>query len=330
MSKYKKFWGIFFSLLFLWLSLRGIDFSTIPDAILAIDPVYFALVLLSYTLEMITRAHRWLLIQPTEKMTFKFSYYGLLLTFFFNNILPARAGEFFRPFYYSKKGIADSGETLGAVVLERFFDGVMLITLILISFQTFAQSEMLKQAGIITAVFYALVLIGIILAIFKRDIFELITNKIISFLPSKIENFLKNLISKFVDGLSTIKDVRRLLKILVSSAFCWASSVLTMWLCFKGFGFGENFIQASFILTVLSISSMIPASPGVLGVYEYFCIFILTNVFGHSDNESGAFAIVMHGFQYFYILIFGIIILILEGIKISEFKPNEEKVQTEN
>ena len=325
MSKYKKFWGFFFSLFFLWLALRGIDFYVLPNAILAIDPVYFVLVLLSYTLEMITRTYRWMLIQPAEKMTFKYSFYGLLLTFFFNNILPARAGELFKPFYYAKKGIADSGETLGAVVLERFFDGVMLITLILISFQTFAQSEMLKQAGIITAVFYALVLVGIILAIFKRDIFELITEKIISILPPKIGNFLKNLISKFIDGLSTIKDFKRLVKILISSAFCWASSALTMWLCLKGFGFGENFIQASFILTVLSISSMIPASPGVLGVYEYFCIFILTKILGHTENESAAFALVMHGVQYFYILIFGIIILCLEGIKISEFNPNKKE-----
>ena len=333
MSKYKKFWGIFFSLLFLWLALRGIDFKAIPNAILAIDPFYFVLLLLSYTLEMITRTYRWLIIQPTEKLNFKYSFYGLLLTFFFNNILPARAGELFKPFYFAKKGIADSGETLGTVVLERFFDGVMLLTLILISFQSFASSEMLKKAGIITAIFYTIILLGILLAIFKRGLFEKITEKVIGLFPVKLGNFIKKLVSKFIDGLSTIKDLKRLLKILISSVFCWASSVLTMWLCFKGFGFRENFIQASFLLTVLSISSMIPASPGVIGVYEYFCIFTLTKVLGHAENESAAFAIFMHGVQYIYILIFGIIILISEGIKISEFNPSKEDtkaLKTEN
>ena len=143
MSKYKKFWGIIFSLFFLWLALRKIDFYELPKAISSIDSTFIILVILSYTLEMITRAVRWQIIQPQEKITFKYSFFGLIMTYFFNNILPARAGEFFRPFYFSKKNIADSGETLGAVVLERFFDGVMLLTLILISFQTFAGNKIL-------------------------------------------------------------------------------------------------------------------------------------------------------------------------------------------
>ena len=136
---------------------------------------------------------------------------------------------------------------------------------------------------------------------------------------------MNNLVTKFIEGLSTIKDLKRLLKILVSSALCWGSSVLTMWLCFKSFGFQESFIVASFVLTVLSISSMIPASPGTLGVYEYFCIFTLSDVLGHTPQESGAFSLVMHGVQYFYILIIGIVILFIEGIKISEFKAGENQ-----
>ena len=210
MSKYKKFWGIFFSLFFLWLALRNIDFHAIPQAITSIKPVFLILLALSYTLEMLTRTYRWMIIQPEEKITFKYSFYGLILTFFFNNILPARAGEFFKPFYFSQKGLASSGETLGAVVLERFFDGIMLLTLILISLQNFTQNDLLKQASIITAVFYGIVLVMILLAIFKRNIFEKITNLIISILPEKLGVFLQNLISKFIDGLSTIKDMKRL------------------------------------------------------------------------------------------------------------------------
>ena len=330
MSKYKKFWGIFFSLLFLWLALRNINFKAIPEAVASINPIYFVLLILSYTLEMITRTFRWLIIQPEEKITFKYSFNGLLLTFFFNNILPARAGEFFRPFYFAKKGLADSGKTLGAVVLERFFDGIMLLGLILISLQTFSQNDMLRKASIITAVFYTLILIMILLAIFKRNIFEMITQKIFSILPKKLNEFLHNLVSKFIDGLNTVKDVKRLIKILIWSVASWASSVLTMWICFKAFGFEENIIQASIVLTVLSISSMIPASPGTLGVYEFFCIFTLTEILGHSPEQSTTFAIIMHGTQYLYTIVIGFALTISEGIKISEFSPqtvSENKIE---
>ena len=321
MSKHKKIWGIFFSLFFLWLALRKINFQAIPPVLSEIKPVYLLMIVLAYTLEMITRAHRWLIIQTKEKITFKYSFFGLILTFLFNNILPARAGEFFRPYYFAKKNFADSGETLAAVVLERFFDGVMLLTLIVISFQNFTSNETLKQASIITAVFYTIVLIGILIAIFSRKLFEKITSFIFNLLPSKIGNFLTNLTLKFIDGLSTIKDFKRLIKIVLSSAICWLSSVLTLWIGLKAFNLEDNFVIASFILTVLSISSMIPASPGNLGVYEYFCIFTF-EVLGYSAEKATAFSIVMHGTQYIYILIFGIIILLIEGIKVKEFNPS--------
>jgi uncharacterized protein (TIRG00374 family) len=324
MSKYKKIWGIFFSLFFLWLALRKIDFQTIPTVLSQININYLFLLILSYTFEMITRAHRWLIIQEKEKLTFKYSFFGLILTFFFNNILPARAGEFFRPYYFAKKDLADSGETLAAVVLERFFDGVMLLTLILISFQNFTNNETLRQASIFTAVFYTIILLGILIAIFNRSFFEKMTGFIFGLLPKKIENFLSNLTHKFIDGLSTIKDFKRLIKIILSSGICWFCSVITVWLGFKAFGLEDNLVLASFVLTVLSISSMIPASPGNIGVYEYFCIFTF-NVLGHSAEKGTAFSIVMHGTQYLYILILGIVIAIIEGIKVKEFSPQQPK-----
>lgn len=315
MSKFKKLCGIFFSILFLWLALRKIDFHAMPAVLSTINKSFFGLMILSYTVEMLTRVHRWLIIQPNEKITFKHSFNGLILTYFFNNILPARAGELFRPYYFAHKNLATSGETLGAVVLERFFDGVMLLGLILISLQQFSGNEILQKASIITAIFYGMVFIFILLAIFKKELFEKAVKWCLSFLPQKASDFLYNIAMKFVDGLSTIKDFKRLLKILLSSVFCWASSVLTAWLCFKAFGFGESFITASFVLTVLSISSMIPASPGTLGVYEYFCIFLLSTILGHTPEEGAAFSIILHGISYFYILILGFIIAFIEGIK---------------
>ena len=326
MSKYKKIWGIFFSLFFLWLAFRKINLEAIPDAISKLNPYYLVLLFFSYTLELLLRAHRWMLIQTNEKVTFKYSFFGLVLTFFFNYILPARAGEFFRPYYYAKKNFAESGDTLAAVVLERFFDGVMLLGLIMISFQIFTSNETLKQASVITAVFYAIVLIGILAAIFTRKLFEKVTNYCFNLLPTKLGSFLSNLTAKFIDGLSTIKDINRLFKILISSVLCWLSSVLTMWIGFKAFNMEDSFIIASFVLTVLSISSLIPASPGNVGVYEYFCVFTF-NVLGYSAEKGTAFSIVMHGAQYLFIVILGIIIAIIEGIKINEFS-NSAKEKT--
>lgn len=314
MSKYKKFWGIIFSLFFFWLALEKTDLKAIPKSLSILDMKFFGLMIFSYTVEMVTRAHRWLIIQPNSKVNFKYSFFGLLLTFFFNNILPARAGEFFRPYYFSTKNLADSGETLGCVVLERFFDGIMILTLVLVSLNYFANNPLLQKAGIITALFYLGVLVFILLSIFKPNLIESITQYCFSIFPQKTKDFLENINKKFVKSFSNVKDSKRLVKLLLSSTICWLSSITTLWLCLKAFDFKEGFATASFMLTVLSISSMIPSSPGTLGVYEYFCIFVFTQILGYKGEEGAAFSIAMHGLQYIYVFIFGVIIALYEGV----------------
>lgn len=325
MAKYKKLWGIFFTFLFLWLALRKIDLQTMLGVFATINPTYLLLYLFSYTVELLTRTHRWMEIQPRKEMNFKYSFFGVVLGYFFNNVLPARAGDLFRPYYFAKKQLAASGETLGAVVLERFFDGVMLLGMILISFQQFPHNELLQKAGIVAGIFYFIILVGILLAILKRETYEKIIKFCLKFLPNKINSFFLNISMKFADGLNTIKDFKRLTMILVSSAFCWLSSVTSMWICFKAFGFEGNFITASFVITILSLSSLIPASPGNLGVYEYFCILLISNILGHTKEEGAAFSMVMHGLSYLYILAAGIIIIFIEGIKINDITSKKSE-----
>lgn len=309
MTKYKKFWGIFFSILFLWLALRKIDFYAIPQHLEKVNPLFLGLMLISYTLEHVTRTLRWQYLLPDKKFRFKDSYCGIVLGFFFNNILPARAGEFYRAYYLSKKNIANSGEAFGSIVIERFLDGIMLITLIFISLNRFSSHELLRKAQTACTSFYSLVLIALLFLIFKRNWFVKAAQWCFSFLPAKISSFLDNMLNKFIDGISTIKKPVTFFKVLIISIIAWITSILTLWLCLKAFGFEENVITASFMLTVLTISSMVPASPGQIGVYEFFAIFLMKDVLGYSGEQGAAFAFVIHGFQYIYVLIAGAVIL---------------------
>ena len=323
MTKFKKLWGLFFSLLFLWLALRKLDLQAMAKVLSNIKHVYLLLFILSYTIELATRAHRWMLIQ--SGVGFKYSFFGEILCYFFNNILPARAGEFFRPYYFAKKGLANSGKTLGAVVLERFFDGVMLFSMVLISFQQFPNNDLLKKAGVIAGVFYSFIFIGILLAILKKSLYKKITKFCVAFLPAKVKSFIFKLAIRFADGLSAIKNIKRLIKILLSSALCWLSSVTTFWICFQAFSFEGNFITSAFALTIMSLSSLIPASPGNLGVYEYFCIFIISNILGHTEEQGAAFSLIAHGLSYLYILVAGVILLFMEGIKLNDITAQNQK-----
>ncbi len=320
MLKHKKFWGIIFSLFFLWLALRKVDFQAVPEHLKNVSPLFLGLMLISYTFEHITRCFRWTSILSHREFPFKYSYFGLVLGFFINNLLPARAGEFFRAYYLSEKKVTDYGEAFASIVLERFFDGIMLMTMILLSIQRFSSHELLQKASTAATTFYAAVLAGLVLLNVKRELFLKIANWFLSFLPVKIETFLSKLLNTFINGLAIIKSPITMLKSLIISILCWTTSITTLWLCLQAFGFQEGFLTASFILTVLSISSMVPASPAGVGVYEFFCIFLMRDVLSYTGEQGAAFCFVMHGFQYFYVLIAGLIVMTIEGLSMEKLR----------
>ena len=101
-KKNKKFLiGLFIGGLFLYLTLRQIDFASCWQYIKNANFIWMFLAAIVYTLAFVVRAFRWqIMLAPlktiSSKRLFSFTYIG----FFMNNILPLRLGEFVRAHIY--------------------------------------------------------------------------------------------------------------------------------------------------------------------------------------------------------------------------------------
>lgn len=325
MLKSKKFWGIAASFFFLWLVLQKVDLRQIPAIVSSLKFEYLLLMCISLTLEHVTRAWRWQMILANRPLDLKHSYFGLVMGYLFNNLLPARAGEFLRAWYLKKKNIAPAGEAFGSVVIERFLDGIVIVSLIVASLNLFTATPLIRKASFSAIIFYCTVLIVIAMMQFRRALFEKITSAIFRLLPERLDHLFTRIRDSFINGLGLISQPVVFAKATLLSFICWGLSLLTLILCLQMFSLDLGVKGAVLLISVLSVGSMIPASPGMIGVYEFCCVLVLNGMLGKSPELAAAFGLVSHSFGYFYVLIAGFAILTIENLKFAELQKSENE-----
>lgn len=323
MLKSKKFWGIAASFFFLWLALQKVEFEQIPAILSGLKYQYLLLMCITLTFEHMARAVRWQFILSDRPLGFKHAWFGIVLGYFFNNLLPARAGEFLRAYYLRRKKIVPAGEAFGSVVFERFLDGIVIVSLIIFSLHHFTATPMIRKASFSAIIFYVLVLVAILVLQFKRSLFEKVSNAIFSLFPDRINKFMNNALASFINGLGLISKPAVFLKALLMSFASWSLSLLTIWLCLEMFSLNFALPETILLISVLSIGSMIPASPGMIGVYEFCCVLCLNGMLGVSTEMAATFGLISHSVGFIYVIIAGFAILTIEGLRFSEFQKRE-------
>lgn len=327
MLKSKKFWGFLVSIFFLWLALRNVELQTIPATLARLDFSWLLLIAFTYTLEHLARAYRWRAILPGKALKIKHAYFGIVLGYLFNNLLPARAGEFVRAFYLKKKDTAPASEIFGSVVFERFLDGIIIVSLILFSLNFYPSTPLIRKASISAVVFYGFVLAAIILLQYRRQLFENLTMRFFNLFPRKIAHTLNHSRESFINGLGLIARPKLFFRAVGLSVISWGFSVLTVYISLLMFNFDLGVADAVLLICILSIGAMIPTSPGMIGIYEYCCVIALHGILGQSEEAAALFGLVTHSIGYFYVLIVGFVILAIEGLSLSDLQKGQDEAE---
>lgn len=320
MLRSKRFWGLLISVVFLWLALRKVEWDKLPPILSTIDPWFVAAMVVSTLTEMVWRGWRWQLILAGRGIPFGMAYSGLILGYFFNNVLPARAGEFIRAGYLGRKGLVRSSEAFGSVVLERFVDGIVVITLILAAIRLFPVSPAIRQAGFSAMTFYGIVLAGILLLQFRRDWFTRITRFFLGFLPERFRERALSAQDAFIRGLDLVRQPARFLEVVVLSFAAWSNSLLTYYLSFRVFHLPFGLDAAVLLVAVLSLGAMIPSSPGMIGIFEWCCMVVLADMLGSSRELAASYGLFTHFLTYMVVLIIGMVILTRENLSMRELQ----------
>ncbi|MBF0498772.1 MAG: flippase-like domain-containing protein [Candidatus Riflebacteria bacterium] len=327
----KTLLGLIFSFVFLWLALRNVDVKQLPKLFGQARLIFLPMIAISMTFEHLWRAWRWKILLRARRVPFYNLYAGIVLGYLFNNLLPARAGEFIRSLYLGRKKLARSSEAFGTVVLERFIDGVVIIAILACLPTWFTISPLLRKAIFSAVFFYAVILVCILVLQFQRVLIDVPLTFMLKICSESFRTRVLLIEDSFISGFSLVRTPGPLMIALILSGVAWSFSVLTtcmhFWMWSLPLGSQLGFENVLLLMAVLSIGSMIPSSPGMIGIFQYCCVIVLAEMLGINREMAVVFALATHLVGYLYVLIVGIVIMMVENVSFRELSTSAEAAE---
>lgn len=340
--------GLIISAVFLYFSLRSINFSDLITSFKKVN--YFWIVPFSFLtmLSFWLRAYRWKFLLPGTDLSSARLFPPLMIGFAFNGIFPARAGEFARAFALMQRDKVPFGKGFGSVVMERLFDGLTMMILLLIGLRFLTvPAELSLSYGDFTITGeqfnnlagkafwpFLIIFIGVLFVLFRRTrmMMEWVIVRL-PLLPRGLKDKIVGLLHNFAEGLSSIKDPKRIvivvgLSIVIWLMVAWAQQVMS-------YGFAEfemSFTESVMVMLVVVVAIMVPGAPGYWGQYELGGMFGMVIVGLVQNTETGravalSFILIVHALQMILTIAVGMWYAARAHVSLSEVEAAEEKIE---
>ena len=313
-----RFWvGLAISAVFIVLAFHSTNFSSMGSALSKANYGWLIPALVVYLASLYVRAIRYkALVRRLVDTTAPQMFAVLCIAFMANNIVPARAGELVRAYVMGERYGVKKVAALGTVLVERLFDGLTLLSFLLITVLLLGANSTLKDlAAIALAVFaIGLVVFGAILAFPERC--WLLIQRLTEYLPRRVQPLARDLASSLLDGMITLRHPGTAIIAVVCSPLAWAMEGCTFWCV--GQAFGIQLHLGWFLMTMAAgnLALTVPSSQGGIGPFEYFAKQVLLFA-GVGGGTAAAFTIAVHAMVIVPVVVLGLIFLSLFGVSLS-------------
>ncbi len=301
----------------LYFAFRGVKWSDFISGLASCNFWWILVSMAASVCAFIFRGLRWryvmLPLNPT--ITRKEAYDGVTIAYLSNFALP-RAGEFVRCGVISSTGKASFESVLGTVVLERSWDMlcyvIVLLGVLLLSWERFGEFMttqiwgplMEKLPFDIVWLIVALLLLCALVALFvyrKRE--SLMKVKFVD----KIIGVVRGLVQGLAAGLKMEHKWRFILSTVMIWVAYWVMSYSTI-LAFPQVA-GLTASDAAFLMVVGSLGWIIPVQGGI-GAYHFVISLALFSIYGIAQTSGVIFATISHESQALTMLVCGALSLI--------------------
>lgn len=275
----------------------------------------------------ILKAIRWklLLLSVKKNVRVRNTFWSTALGNMVNTLIPIRLGEFARAYILGEKERTGFAPCFSSIVVERTLDligllSIGVVTMLMVSAQTSLSSLV---ANIFTAVaaLIAAILAVIIVGIKKEDLIIRILTQVTSKIPlikkytKRITDFASSLI-KGLQGLS--QNPKMLIANLSLTWIAWLIHTSAIYLTFMAFNYPISFVAATLGGVLMSLSHILPATPGYVGSYEAFWVLIFTLLGVTETDVLVAMGVISHLIGVLPVVIVGCVSVIWLGASFEE------------
>jgi uncharacterized membrane protein YbhN (UPF0104 family) len=208
-----------------------------------------------------------------------------------NLIFPARLGDLGRAYLISQTGYNSQAQALGTVALEKLWDIILLVGLVLSLSLWYPLPAWVTVPTRITAIAGGLLLLGIVSLLVGR-----------SYLAPRWEErwafvsqwpVLNRSAGRLLDGLAGLYRPHIMLVTGAWSLLAWFFGALTNLALLKAFDLPGSVSLALLLLVVLQMGVAVPSVPGRIGVFEGLCLVTLA-LFGVEANVALGYGVILH------------------------------------
>jgi uncharacterized protein (TIRG00374 family) len=303
-----QFWvGVFISIGFLWLALRGISLVEILAVLPGVKYGWLFLGIGVYFIAVWARAWRWrYLLRPLKSISTRKLFPVVAIGYAGNNIFPARAGELLRALVLKRDEAVPISASLATIIVERVFDGVVMLAFVFFNLRELAR--LTGDSGFVGNI-QSVALWGTIAFLGALGVFLLAAMspqyaqafmRFFSqrFVPGRYREKLLELSDRFLGGLEALRSPRDVLMVFLTSLVIWLLETVKYWFVMQAFPFEVSFFALMLMNGIVNLATTIPSAPGYVGTFDAPGIAVLT-AYGVLRPVAVAYTLVLHASLWF-------------------------------
>ncbi len=232
------------------------------------------------------QAQRWrLLLARTGALSWSTSARLIFIGLFVSEVLPMRPGEGVRAWLAARRLGAAVASIVPSIVVERFFDGVLLVASV---------AAMALVAPLPPALAIASRVLGtIVIALGAGVAYSLLhghrhANREAGTGP---RSRMRSAAAEIAAGIHAIGVSRTTAAAFALSAALLAGQIAAFWFAMRACGIDRSILVGAIVLTTVHLGTAVPTTPGNAGTFQVFAILGLTT-FGVDRPAAAAFSLV--------------------------------------
>jgi glycosyltransferase 2 family protein len=285
----------------LYLAFRGVEWDMLFSHARSVRIPFVAGAITLTVISYVLRSARWPLLCPDLSLPFSASLRVLVLGFFMNNVLPARAGELVRAHLGAKVVGKPRTLMLATIASERLADGLMLSLMFAGAILLFGRGHLdpeYAQNLLYVAYLFVGIAVGVLTTLFFRERIYSVADSLTSKTSHRASKYALSRMQLFIHGLSPLCSLSSAARITVWTIVIWLVELGAFMCVAMAYDAHLSLFGLVLFLVSVNFSSLVPAAPGGFGVIELVAKSVLMSLGIESSELALCIVLTQHVIQY--------------------------------
>lgn len=306
------------SVLFLYFAFHSLGNTPWQKIFALTHPSYLIWAVVLNFVAMAIRAYLWqVLLSPVKRLPYSTLFDILHVGYMANNLLPLKAGEFYRASFVAKKWKLPYTQVLTTVGLERYFAGLSLLgCFFAVAYQLEIPDWLKTSVYILGASLLSAQVILWILWAKQPNLTHW----------QKSHPIFYRIIKTLYDigeGSTLLKSLRSFLFLTVLAAVTWGVQIILLRFIESAYGLSLPWSASVFVVVAINLAIALPSAPGNLGTFELAAILAYAFL-GISRADGLGIGIFFHFLQVIPTTLAGLFFYWRWGLRFKEIEQNAE------